>query len=136
MLPSWQLQIPIDAIIFDCDGTLSTIEGIDELARENGVSQTVQDLTAQAMERTGIYPELYQRRLELTRPTKQQVLDLGQRYFDHQVTDAHQVIQIFTRLEKPVFIISAGLALSVTMFGEQLGIFLRLIFYLMKMAII
>ena len=39
--PTWQLDHPINAIVFDCDGTLSIIEGIDELARNNGVGDAV-----------------------------------------------------------------------------------------------
>jgi phosphoserine phosphatase len=34
---NWQLQHPLDAVVFDCDGTLSQIEGIDALAEKNDV---------------------------------------------------------------------------------------------------
>ncbi|TAK75879.1 MAG: phosphoserine phosphatase, partial [Gammaproteobacteria bacterium] len=63
MAPIWQPQAPIPAIVFDCDGTLSMIEGIDELAKHNGVSEAVQALTAEAMEKTGLHPDLYRQRL-------------------------------------------------------------------------
>ena len=37
-------------VIFDCDSTLSTIEGIDELARMTGHEYDVAQLTKRAME--------------------------------------------------------------------------------------
>jgi phosphoserine phosphatase len=40
---------PFELIIFDCDSTLSTIEGIDELARWQGRTQQVAELTNRAM---------------------------------------------------------------------------------------
>ena len=45
-----------DVVFFDCDSTLSTIEGVDELARRRGVD--VARLTADAM--AARYMELYQ----------------------------------------------------------------------------
>jgi phosphoserine phosphatase len=45
---------PCNLVIFDCDSTLSTIEGIDELARlsdsENEVAVRIAALTKRAME--------------------------------------------------------------------------------------
>lgn len=119
---NWQLQTPINAIIFDCDGTLSTIEGIDELAENNGVSTIVKSLTADAMGKSGINPELYQKRLDLVQPSHEQVRTLGQQYFTHQVPDVDNVIQIFKRLNKTVYLVSAGLYPAVSIFGELLKI--------------
>ena len=42
---SWQLPDPIEAISFDCDSTLSSIEGIDELAKFNSCESEVNQLT-------------------------------------------------------------------------------------------
>src|SRR5437016_3271945 len=83
--PRWQLQTPISAIIFDCDGTLSAIEGIDELAKNTGVSEAVQSLTAEAMGKSGLNPGLYQKRLDLTYPNREQVTALGYQYYAHKV---------------------------------------------------
>jgi phosphoserine phosphatase len=98
-----QLQQPMDAIIFDCDGTLSSIEGIDELARQNGVAAPVAALTAIAMGRTGINPDLYQERLSLVKPHSEQVLALGREYYQEITPDARAVVQIFQRLEKAIY---------------------------------
>ena len=42
---TFQLADPVDAIVFDCDGTLSLIEGIAVLAHANGVGEHVRELT-------------------------------------------------------------------------------------------
>lgn len=118
----WQLQHPVDGIIFDCDGTLSAIEGIDELARLNGVGEKVEALTADAMGKTGIYPELYKQRIELVKPTLNQIIALGKDYFKHKTPDANEIINLFHSLNKSVYLVSAGLLPSVSYFGELLEI--------------
>lgn len=120
--PSWQLQTPISAIIFDCDGTLTSIEGIDELAKNNGVGESVQILTANAMGTTGINPELYQKRLDLVRPTHEQVIALGREYFSRRSPNSSEVIKLLQKLKKEVYLISAGLLPAVQIFGELLHI--------------
>lgn len=120
--PIWQLHQPINAITFDCDGTLSAIEGIDELAKLNGVSSEVESLTAEAMGKSGINPDLYQKRLNLVMPKQNQLSALGHQYFANQVSDAAQVIQMLKRLGKTIYIVSAGLFPAVKIFGELLQI--------------
>ncbi len=121
-MPTWQLQTPIDAIVFDCDGTLSAIEGIDELAKNSGVADTVRNLTAMAMGKMGMNVELYQQRLDLVRPTQQQVLALGKEYFVHQTPDVMEVIGLLKRLGKAIYVVSAGLYPAVEIFAELLKI--------------
>ena len=122
IIPKWQLKTPIEAVIFDCDGTLSAIEGIDELAKYSKAHDEVQRLTADAMGKSGLNPELYKKRLDLICPKKEHVLALGKKYFEHRVPDISEVISIFTRLNKTVYIISAGLYPAVAHFGELLNI--------------
>jgi len=119
---TWQLTAPIHAIVFDCDGTLSAIEGIDELAKQNNVGEQVESLTKQAMDNLGMNPELYRKRLDLVLPHQEQVLKLGQDYFKNQVPDVAAVIQILKRLEKEVYVVSAGLNPAVKIFGELLAV--------------
>ena len=116
------LSAPIDAIVFDCDGTLSKIEGIDELARNNGVEEEVSRLTAQAMGKTGINPEIFQQRLHLVKPTFDQVIRLIQLYYEHKTPGISEVMQCFQTLGKPVYIVSAGLLPAVLGFGELLSV--------------
>ncbi len=118
----WQIQTPISAIVFDCDGTLSAIEGINQLARYNGVCAEVEALTETAMGKTGINPALYEKRLALVNPRQDQLQTLGQDYFDHCVPDVRDIITIFKRLNKSVYIVSAGLTPAVSIFGDLLQI--------------
>lgn len=119
---NWQLQKPINAVIFDCDGTLSAIEGIDELAKENNVGAAVHALTEKAMGKTGINPDLYRQRLDLVKPSRQQVEKLGESYFTHLVPDVSDVIQSFQRLNKIIYIITAGLSPAIIHLAARLNI--------------
>jgi len=101
---------------------LSHIEGIDELARQNGAGEMVESLTAEAMGSSGINLELYQKRLDLVRPSQEQVLALGEYYFQQIVPDVNAVIQILKRLNKTIYLVSAGLYPSIAIFGKLLGI--------------
>jgi phosphoserine phosphatase len=121
-LPHWQLQTPVDAIVFDCDGTLSAIEGINELARNNGVYEIVEALTTEAMDKTGLNPALYQKRLELIHPTKQQVETLAETYYTQKVMHASDVIELLQCIGKYVYIISAGVNPAIRLLGHQLHV--------------
>ena len=116
------LDSPVSAVIFDCDGTLSKIEGIDELAKNNNVTPIVKKLTEEAMGKSGMTIELYDQRLNLVQPTYQQLLQLGNDYITHRVPDINRVIQLLQRLNKAIYIVSAGLNPAVNIFGKSLNI--------------
>src|SRR5438034_1098141 len=116
LTPTWQLQNPISEVLFDCDGTLSSIEGIDTLAAMNGVGKQVQSLTELAMGKTGINPVLYEERLDLVKPSLEQVIMVGKKYFENQAPHASEVIALLRKLNKSVYILSAGLQPAVDIF--------------------
>ena len=118
----YTLAQPIDAVIFDCDGTLSAIEGIEYLAEHNGVGERVRQLTQQAMSETGLNASIYQERIELVRPTRQQVVDLGQVYFANRVAQITQVIELLQAAGKAVFVVSAGVNPAVKLFAAMLEV--------------
>lgn len=118
----WQLPKPMSAIAFDCDGTLSTIEGIDELAKIKGHALRVKELTQKAMAETGITPQIYETRLNLVLPKREDVVNIGYEYDKHQVPDVAEVIAILRRLQKAIYVVSAGLLLAVQFFAKQLRI--------------
>lgn len=122
LTPDWQLKTPLDAIIFDCDGTLSWVEGIDELASMNGVAGAVKQLTEQAMGQTGVTRELYRERLLLTQPRAEQMALLAAQYIQTATEDSKAVVSIFKRLEKKLYILSAGLLPAILPFARHLGI--------------
>lgn len=119
---SWQPIDTIEAIVFDCDGTLSTLEGIDEIARHKGIGHQIESLTAHAMTHAGISPEFYSERLSIVRPTLEQTQALGLQYYQNRVEDISHVIETLMRLNKTVYIVSAGMYQAVAHFGNLLTI--------------
>ncbi|MBZ0281824.1 MAG: HAD-IB family phosphatase [Anaerolineae bacterium] len=111
-----------DLIFFDCDSTLSAIEGIDELARFKGKEWRVGVLTEKAMNGDLDLSEVYGKRLQAIRPTRGQLKAIEQRYWETIVPDAEAVIAALRFLGKQVFIVSGGLAEPVRGFGKRLGV--------------
>lgn len=117
--PTWA---GFDLIIFDCDSTLSTIEGIDDLARKRGKFEEVKQMTDAAMEGEIHLQSVYDRRLDLLSPTRAEIRELEHHYRQTLVPDAAEVISALQWLGKELFIVSGGLLAAVSPFGEWLGI--------------
>ena len=111
-----------DDIFFDCDSTLSTIEGIDELARLKGVEDHIVALTNAAM--NGLIPlqEVYAERLRLLRPTRADMRAIEEAYKHTLVPDARETIRALHELGRICYVVSGGLADAVVGFAEWLGI--------------
>ncbi len=108
------------SVIFDCDSTLSTIEGIEELAREHRAE--VEALTEEAMRGAIPLEQVYGRRLELVRPPRGRVLALGQRYIETLVPDAKETVAALLEEGVHVRVISGGLRPAVVLLARHLGI--------------
>ncbi len=113
---------PYDHIIFDCDSTLTTVEGIDILAESAGKKWRVEVLTQAAMEGDRDLSEVYEQRLRAVRPTHSQIRDIRRAYKRNPVEDAQEVIAALMALGKQVYIISGGLLEPVREFGIFLGV--------------
>lgn len=111
-----------DLIFFDCDSTLSKIEGIDELARLKGKAARVGLLTNKAMDGELDLADVYGKRLQAIRPTRAQLKAVEQRYWETLVDDAPEVIAALQKIGKRVYIISGGLIDAVRGFGRRLGV--------------
>ncbi|MCA9895178.1 MAG: HAD-IB family phosphatase [Anaerolineae bacterium] len=111
-----------DLIFFDCDSTLSTIEGIDELAKLKGKEGRVGILTDKAMNGDLDLAEVYGKRLKAIRPTRGQLKAVEERYWETVVEDAVEVVAALQFIGKKVFIISGGLVDAVRGFGRRLGV--------------
>lgn len=109
---------------FDCDSTLSTIEGIDELARARGeaVFQKVVALTDAAMNGDIALDEVFPRRMEIIRPNRE-TCDAVARLYCETVTPGTP--ELIARLKAegwtPV-IVSGGFAPLIEPLARQLGI--------------
>jgi len=109
-------------VIFDCDSTLTGIEGIDELASHPDTRQRVADLTRSAMDGNVNLETVYGERLEILHPTRGAVRALRSRYRKHVVKDAAALIQALQVLGHEVYIVSGGLFDPVREFGLHLGV--------------
>lgn len=110
------------AVCFDCDGTLTRIEGIDELARRSGRDSEIAPLTAAAMDGTLSIEDVYARRLEIVRPDREALEWLGERYLAELVEGTIATVAALHRLGKPVYVVSGGLLQPVTQLAEALSI--------------
>lgn len=113
---------PYAAILFDCDSTLSAIEGIDELARQAGLYEQLAPLTAAAMEGTLTLEAVYRKRLDAIRPTQAAVEALGECYIRHAVPGADEVIAALQAKGKRVHIVSGGLRQALLPLAARLGV--------------
>ena len=111
-------------IFFDCDSTLSSIEGIDELARAKGpeVFKQVVALTNAAMNGEIPLDQVFPKRMEIIRPDKATCAKVAAQYIKTVVPGAALLIR---RLKKdgwlPV-IISGGFAPLIEPLAKRLGI--------------
>lgn len=115
-------QKKYDAIVFDCDGTLSAVEGIVELAKWNQVAHKVSELTEQAMGVSGMTPALYQQRLAMARPTRSQCVALAQAYYDQRTPGLDELLENCKHSNIAVFVVSAGVNPAVHLFAKRLGV--------------
>lgn len=117
--PIWPVS---DLVIFDCDSTLSRVEGIDELARLSGAGAGVADLTDRAMSGDVPLETVYAHRLTLSNPTQAQVGHLRRIYREAAIPDAREVVAALQAFHCQVFIVSGGLIEPVRDFGVWLGV--------------
>lgn len=111
-----------DIVCFDCDSTLSAIEGIDELARQAGVEEAVAPLTTAAMTGALSLDAVYAKRLDLVRPTRESVAWLGDCYVEAIVPGARETIDALTHAGKAVHLVSGGLRQALLPLARALGI--------------
>lgn len=107
-------------MLLDCDSTLSAIEGIDELAVH--CRADVAELTDAAMRGRIALEEVYGRRLQLVRPTRDAVEALGREYIARLVPDAFATITALHAAGIDVRIISGGLLPAVVAVAAAVGI--------------
>src|SRR3989304_6453251 len=96
-------------VVFDCDMTLVTVEGIDELARLKGQAEFIAHLTSQAMDGKIPLEEVYAQRLELLRPTRAELDEVGRIYRRSLVPQAAAVVAAPQTAGLAGFIVSGGL---------------------------
>ncbi|MEY4210682.1 MAG: hypothetical protein RLZ92_1063 [Pseudomonadota bacterium] len=111
-----------DVVCFDCDSTLSRIEGIDELARQHGLFDKVAALTDAAMNGELALEDVYASRLELIRPNQASIDWLADLYIETIVDGVKETIQILQQNNKQIHIISGGLRQAILPLADYLGV--------------
>lgn len=100
---------PYPHVFFDCDSTLTRVEGIDVLADTPEKRAQIATLTDAAMNGDLDLAEVYARRLQAIQPTRADVQRIRRIYKKQVVEDARSVIDALQALGHEVYIISGGL---------------------------
>lgn len=111
-----------ELICFDCDSTLSNIEGIDELAKKVGLGAAMAQLTDAAMNGSVPLEAVYEHRLSLIRPTQADIHWLAELYIAEIVTGVAPTFATLLANNKQVHIISGGLLPAILPLARLLGI--------------
>lgn len=111
-----------DTVAFDCDSTLTQVEGIDELAAAIGLEAEVAELTNAAMDGRLDLSEVYGARLQLLQPTMRDVRSVRDTYKRNVVADARATIAALQAQGTRAVVVSGGLYEPVLDFSTWLGI--------------
>jgi phosphoserine phosphatase len=106
--------------VFDCDSTLSAIEGIDELGAMQRAR--IEALTDAAMRGDVPLEAVYGARLALIRPDRARVAELGRQYVERLVPDAAAVVAALHAEGLIVRILSGGLLPAVGAVADALNV--------------
>ncbi|MEM1085600.1 MAG: HAD-IB family phosphatase [Verrucomicrobiota bacterium] len=111
-------------IFFDCDSTLSTIEGIDELGRARGpeVFAEVEALTHAAMNGEIPIQEVFPRRMEIIRPDRALCDEIAALYVSTITPGTEALITRLKELGWTPVILSGGFAPLIQPLANHLGI--------------
>ena len=111
-------------LLLDCDSTLSSIEGIDELGRVRGeaVFKRVEAMTRDAMEGRIPVEAVFGRRLEIIRPRLQDAKAVGQLYLDTAEPTALDTLRRVRGSGWTPIIVSGGFRQAIQPLADFLGI--------------
>jgi phosphoserine phosphatase len=111
-----------DVVCFDCDSTLSKIEGIDELARRVGLGDQMSRLTDAAMNGELPLEAVYGQRLSAIQPDQASIDWLADLYIAEIVDGVKDVFASLLAQSKEVHIISGGLRQAIAPLANYLGL--------------
>ncbi|MFH1499111.1 MAG: HAD-IB family phosphatase [Verrucomicrobiota bacterium] len=111
-------------ILFDCDSTLSAIEGVDELARVRGPEAfaMVEELTNRAMNGAVAVEAVFGERLRLIRPRQADVAAVGAQYLATIEPTAVATVGALRAAGWEVAILSGGFRQAIRPLADHLGI--------------
>lgn len=101
-----------DAIALDCDSTLFTVEGIDELATEEQKPE-IERITNAAMGSGMKFEDALAARLNIIQPTLHEVDQLGELYAEHFFPEVGATLDALHQCGKEVLLVSGGFKRSI-----------------------
>ncbi|MCK5831802.1 MAG: HAD-IB family phosphatase [Methylococcales bacterium] len=111
-----------EIVCFDCDSTLSKIEGIDELGRRVNRFDEMVALTNAAMNGELALEAVYGKRLDLIKPDQAQMDWLADLYISEMVDGVEEVFSTLLAKGKQVHIISGGIRQAILPLAKKLGL--------------
>lgn len=110
--------------LVDCDSTLSSIEGIDELARARGASvyEPCRTMTDRAMDGSIPLDAVYGKRLELIKPTLEECVAMGGRYIEASEPGARELMRWLVESGWTPVVVSDGITQAIEPFAAFLGV--------------
>jgi phosphoserine phosphatase len=111
-------------LLLDCDSTLSSIEGIDELGRLRGpeVFKAVEDMTNAAMNGGTPMEAIFAKRLEIIRPTQAELAAIGAKYIATVEPTAQAALTALRQAGWRIAIVSGGFTQAIRPLADFLGI--------------
>jgi phosphoserine phosphatase len=111
-------------LVLDVDSTLSGIEGIDWLAARRGpeVAARITSLTDEAMR--GVVPleSVYGARLDVIRPSRDDIVALSSAYREHMAVGARTAFERLRRANVHIILVSGGLRPAIEPMAASLGV--------------
>ncbi len=117
----WPEQ-PFSHVLFDCDSTLSGIEGVDELAALKGRRGEVEAITRRAMEGELEFGDALHQRLSVIRPNRSDLDVVGTLYVRNVVPGARELVALIQEQGLNAYIVSGGFVHSIQHLATHLGI--------------
>lgn len=117
-------KTPPKLIVFDCDSTLSAIEGIDELGRAGGPEMfaKIEAMTNDAMNGKISVEAVFGERLRIIRPNASHVAVVGQKYIDTVEPTAVATLEKLRAAGWTPVILSGGFRNAIRPLADFLGI--------------
>jgi len=109
-------------IFFDCDSTLTSIEGLDYLAKKKGLESQISQITRLGMEGKITFKQSFSQRINLLKPSRSDVKDLGLIYLKHLSPNVELLFTELSERNIQVYIVSGGLKLALDAFASILPI--------------
>jgi len=116
--------VPTKLLLLDCDSTLSSIEGIDELGRLRGpaIFKAVENMTNAAMNGGTPMEDIFALRLNMIKPTLAELQAIGAKYIATVEPTAVETLDKLRAAGWKIAIVSGGFTQAIMPLAKFLGI--------------